>query len=319
MLLATFLPHFASLTVAGIVLGGIFALTALGIVLVYRVSGVLNLAQGAMGMFSTFVAWAVIHYLHPLADSSDTAFSNPGTIVIGVLAALGFSLVLGLALENLVFRWIRGRPAVVKTVVTVGILIALQSSAQLLFGSTQYHDAIQFFDSSRCPNSNLLCFTVDLGVVRFGYDQVLVIVAALLLAAGLALFLRYARIGIAMRAVSDDEVAARLYGIPVNLVGSVAWMMGSLVAAIAGILLISVGVTFDTVSLTVLIVDGLAAALVGGLVSLPLAVAGGFLLGLLETYPKLWVNQSTGLPKVIAIAVILAMLLLRQQRSLKVE
>ena len=66
-----------------------------------------------------------------------------------------------------------------------------------------------------------------------------------------------------MRAVSEDPVAASLWGIPVNLVGSVSWMLGSLVAAIAGILLISIGVTFDTVSLTVLIVDGLAAALIG--------------------------------------------------------
>ncbi|HXA42655.1 MAG TPA: branched-chain amino acid ABC transporter permease [Candidatus Solibacter sp.] len=316
MLLAGFLGHFAAITVAGIVLGGIFALTAVGIVLVYRVTGVLNLAQGAMGMFSTFMAWAVLHYWHPFAKTSNLAFSTPSSIAVAVVVALLFSLLLGLALENLVFRWIRGRPPVVKTVVTVGILLTLQSSAALLFGSTQYHEAIQFFDSSRCPDTNLLCFTIVLGPVRFGYDQLLVVGATLLLATGLALFLRYARVGVAMRAVSDDAVAASLYGIPVNMIGSVSWMLGSLVAAVAGILLISIGVTFDTVSLTVLIVDGLAAALIGGLVSLPLAVVGGFALGLLETYPKLWISQSTGLPKVIAILVILAVLMLRSERSL---
>jgi branched-chain amino acid transport system permease protein len=327
VLLAAFLPQFATLTVAGIVLGGIFALTALGIVLVYRVSGVLNLAQGAMGMFSTFVAWALLHYFHPLAANADDAFTNPGSIAVGIAAAIGFSLILGLALENLVFRWIRDRPPVVKTVVTVGILLVLQASASLIFGSTQYHDAMKFVDPSACPVDNPLCVSLVIPAISFlglprviiGYDQVIVLGSTLLLAVGLALFLRYARIGQAMRAVSDDAEAARLYGIPVNLVGSVAWMLGSVVAAIAGILLISIGVAFDTVSLTVLIVDGLAAALVGGLVSLPLAVAGGFLLGLLETYPKLWISQSTGLPKVIAIALILMMLLLRREATLKAQ
>jgi branched-subunit amino acid ABC-type transport system permease component len=309
------LPFFAQTTVAGIVLGGIFALTALGIVLVYRVTGVLNLAQGAMGMFSTFIAWSVLQYLHPLAATSGLAFKTPASIAVGILAALAFSLVLGLILENAVFRWIRNRPAVVKTMVTVGILLALQSLASLLFGSTQYHQAIQFFDTSRCPSGNTACFTAALGPVKIGYDQLLVLIATIGLAAGLALYLRFAKIGIAMRAVSEDSASASLYGIPVNFVGSISWMLGSLIAAIGGILLISIGVTFDTVSLTVLIVDGLAAALIGGLVSLPLTVLGGFLLGLLETYPRMWI-QSTGLPKAIAVLVILTVLLMRRERGL---
>jgi branched-subunit amino acid ABC-type transport system permease component len=306
---------FAQTTVAGIVLGGIFALTALGIVLVYRVTGVLNLAQGAMGMFSTFIAWSVLQYLHPLAPTSGLAFKTPASIAVGVLAALAFSLLLGLLLENAVFRWIRDRPAVTKTVVTVGILLALQSLASLLFGSTQYHQAIQLFDNAGCPAGHPTCYTATLGPVQIGYDQLLVLFATIGLAVGLALYLRRAKIGIAMRAVSEDASSASLYGIPVNLVGSISWMLGSLIAAIGGILLISIGVTFDTVSLTVLIVDGLAAALIGGLVSLPLTVMGGFALGLLETYPRMWI-QSTGLPKAIAVLVILVVLLMRRERGL---
>lgn len=313
-------------TVAGIVLGGIFALSALGIVLIYRVTGVLNFAHGAMGMFSTFIAWKVLHDWHPGVPSKEVAFGDLKSIAFAVGVALVFSLLMGLVLENAIFRWLRGRSQLTKAVITVGILLALQSTASLLFGSTQYHEAIQFFDPSRCPAKHTDCVIwtisklnlgpIQLPALSVGYDQLLVIGVTLALATALALFLRLSRTGTAMRAVSDDPVAASLWGIPVNLVGSVSWMLGSLVAAIAGILLISIGVTFDTVSLTVLIVDALAAALIAGLVSLPLAVIGGFALGLLETLPKLYIQNSTGLPKFVAIIVILVVLLIRSEKSL---
>ena len=137
---------------------------------------------------------------------------------------------------------------------------------------------------------------------------------AIVLSVGLAAFLQLNRFGIAMRAVSDDPVAAGLWGVPVRWVGAVSWMMGSLVAAIAGIL-ISPFINFDTISLTLLVLDALAAALIGGLVSLPLTVAGGFLLGLMETYPRIWV-QSQDFPKLIALLVILAVLIFRAKRVL---
>jgi branched-subunit amino acid ABC-type transport system permease component len=321
-----FLAIFEVQTIAGIVLGSIFALSALGIVLVYRVTGVLNFANGAMGMFSTFVAWKILNDWHPGVATKEQAFSNTNLILFAVGLALVFSIVLGLVLENGIFRWLRGRSALTKAVVTVGILLGLQALASLIFGSTQYHDAIRFFDPTRCPTSQPDCAVVKIpgftvGTAAFpdlviGKDQLLVIIVTLILAVGLGLFLHYARLGIAMRAVSDDPDAASLWGVPVNIVGSVSWMMGSLVAAIAGILLISVGVAFDTVSLTVLIVDALAAALIAGLVSIPLAVVGGFALGLLETYPRLWIQNSTGLPKFVAIVVILLVLLMRSERSL---
>jgi len=306
---------FVANTVAGVVLGGIFTLSAIGIVLVYRVTGVLNFAQGAMGMFSTFVGWKIIHDLHPLAPNLGVAFKNPASIAVGVAGALVFSVLLGLLLQYGVFYWLRGRPPLVKAVITVGVLLALQSVASIVFGSTQYHQAIIFFDPTRCPVNNSNCFTVPIGTFAIGYDQILVIVVSLVLAGGLALFLRYARIGVAMRAASEDPVAASLWGLPVGTIGALAWVVGSLVAAIAGIMLISVGVTFDTISLTIIVVDALAVAMIAGLVSLPLTVIGGFGVGLLETYPKMWIG-SPGLPHFIAFLVILGALLLRSEHSL---
>ena len=279
-------------TVIGLTVGGALSLAALGIVLVYRVTGVLNFANGAMGMFSTFVAWQIVYPLH-------------GPVWLGVLAALIFSVVMGLALELFVFRWLVGRPQLVKAVVTIGILLVLQSAASLIWGNTQYHLPINLVPARSA---------IRVANVPVGYSQLLVMGVAVTLSLGLAAFLQMSRFGIAMRAVSDDPVAAGLWGVPVRWVGAVSWMLGSLVAAIAGIL-ISPFINFDTISLTLLVLDALAAALIGGLVSLPLTVVGGFALGLLETYPRIWV-QSQDFPKLIALLVILAVLIFRAKRVL---
>ena len=290
--------EFAAYTVIGLSLGGIFALAALGIVLIYRVTGVLNFAHGAMGMFSTFVAWQVFYgYPHP---------GMPGWQVTAeaILAGLGFAVILGLVLELAVFRWVRNRPQVVKAVITIGVLLALQSAASLIWKNNQYHLPIYIAPQTA---------TFKLADVPIGANYVVIVVAALGLAFGLAAFLRGTAFGRAMRAVSDNPTTAALWGVRVDAVGAVSWMLGSLIAAIAGIL-ITPFINFDTTSLTLLVVDSLAAALIGGLVSLPLTVLGGFLLGLLETYPTIWI-QSLGFPRLIALLVILGVLIVRPPRD----
>ena len=292
---------FAAYTIIGLSLGGIFALAALGIVLIYRTTGVLNFAHGAMGMFSTFVAWQVFYgWQHP---------GWPGWLqtATAVGAGLLFAALLGLFLELAVFRWVRTRPPVVKAVITIGVLLALQSAASLIWKNNQYHLPIYITPQS---------WTVMVADVPVGANSVVIIAVALGLAFGLAAFLRYTSFGRAIRAVSDNPVSASLWAVPVGRVSAVSWMLGSLIAAVAGIL-ITPFVNFDTTSLTLLILDALAAALIGGMVSLPLTVLGGFILGLLETYPTIWI-QSLGFPRVIALLVILAVLVVRNPRGLKV-
>jgi len=293
------MSEFAAYTIIGLSVGAIFALAALGIVLIYRVTGVLNFAHGAMGMFSTFVAWQVFYgYPHPgMPPWAVTAEA--------ILVGLVFAVVLGLALELLVFRWVRNRPQIVKAVITIGVLLALQSTASLIWKNNQYHLPIYL-----APQD----WTRTVAGVPIGFNSVLIVVVTLGLAFGLGALLRWTAFGRAMRAVSDNPTSAALWGVRVDYVGAVSWMLGSLVAAIAGIL-ITPFINFDTTSLTLLIVDSLAAALIGGLVSLPLTVLGGFVLGLLETYPQIWI-QSLGLPRVIALFVILAVLIVRSPRGL---
>jgi len=293
---------FAAYTVIGLGLGGIFSLAALGIVLIYRTTGVLNFAHGAMGMFSTFVAWQVFYgWSHPLWPSWLAT-------LLAVIAGLVFAAVMGLVLELAVFRWVRTREPVVKAVITIGVLLALQSAASLIWKNNQYHLPIYLAPQTA---------TIQIADVPVGANYIVIIVVALGLAFGIGAFLKYTSFGRSMRAVSDSPAAASLWGVPVNKVSAVSWMLGSLVAALAGIL-ITPFINFDTTSLTLLIIDALAAALIGGLVSLPLTVLGGFVLGLLETYPTIWI-QSLGFPRLVALLVILAVLILRNPRGFAVS
>jgi branched-chain amino acid transport system permease protein len=292
---------FAAYTIIGLSLGGIFSLAALGIVLIYRTTGVLNFAHGAMGMFSTFVAWQFFYgWSHPLW---------PGWLstLVAVVAGLIFAAAMGLFLEFAVFRWVRAREPVVKAVITIGLLLALQSAASLIWKNNQYHLPIYILPQQ---------WVANVADVPIGANSIVIIVTALGLAFGLGAFLRYTGFGRAMRAVSDSPTAASLWGVPVGRVGAISWMLGSLVAALAGIL-ITPFINFDTTSLTLLIIDALAAALIGGLVSLPLTVLGGFILGLLETYPTIWI-QSIGFPRLVALIVILAVLIVRNPRGFSV-
>ncbi|HLQ17243.1 MAG TPA: branched-chain amino acid ABC transporter permease [Candidatus Eisenbacteria bacterium] len=290
---------FAAYTIIGLSVGGVFALAALGIVLIYRTTGVLNFAHGAMGMFSTFIAWQIFYGIAQphLPEWLATA--------LAILAALVFAALLGLLLDAAVFRWVRTRPPVVKAVITIGILLALQATASLIWKNNQYHLSIYVMPKD---------WVVNIADVPVGANSIAIIVVALGLAFGLAAFLRYTGFGRSMRAVSDSPAAASLWAVPVGRVSAVSWMLGSLIAAVAGIL-ITPFINFDTTSMTLLIIDALAAALIGGMVSLPLTVLGGFILGLLETYPTIWI-QSIGFPRLVALVVILAVLIVRNPRGL---
>ncbi len=231
------MSEFAAYTIIGLSVGAIFALAALGIVLIYRVTGVLNFAHGAMGMFSTFVAWQVFYgYPHP-------GMPSWAVTAEAILVGLAFAVVLGLLLELLVFRWVRNRPQIVKAVITIGVLLALQSTASLIWKNNQYHLPIYL-----APQD----WTRTVAGVPIGFNSILIMVVALGLAFGLGALLRWTAFGRAMRAVSDNPTSAALWGVRVDYVGAVSWMLGSVVAAVAGIL-ITPFINFDTTSLTLLI------------------------------------------------------------------
>ncbi len=293
MLLANagLLPGF---TVIGIVNGGTFAMLAIGLVLIYRVSGVLNFAHGAVAMFSTFCAYQVSIKWHKPA-------------IVGLIAAVLVGMALGYIIERFTIRPLAERSTLVRTTVTVGWLLVLQEMAGIIWGKNAYHQAVKVVALSRL-------FTTPGGAV-VATDQLLTVVVAVALAAVIAIVLRTTSFGAQMRAVADDPPTARLWGIDVNRVTAASWVIGSGMAAVAGVLL-TPRLNFDQISLTVLVIEGLIAAVIGGLSSLPLTVLGAFVLGVAEEWPRAFVSTNPGLEKFVAVLVVIAVLAVRPPRAL---
>lgn len=276
---------FPDFTIVGLVLGGTYALAAIGLVLIYRVSGVLNFAHGAVAMFATFVAYQL-----------SVVWGWPS--VVGLLAAIVTGALLGLAIEVLTMRPLAGRSALTKVVVTIGWLLVLQTAAGQIWKDTAYHRPVKLVSSSG--------FRLPLVHVIVGYDQLVTLAVAIVLAGGTAAVLRYTVFGASMRAVADDPESARLWGINVNRVTAASWMAGSAMAAIAGVL-ITPRINFTTFSLTIIVLDAFVAALIGRLASLPMTVVGALGLGLAQTYPTMF-SSAAGLSEVVTFGLAMAVL-----------
>jgi len=218
--------------------------------------------------------------------------------VIGLLAAVATGACLGLVIEHLTIRPLAGRPPLTKVAVTIAWLLVLQTLAGLIWGSTGYHRPVQLVSSQG--------FTVPLTNVVVGFDQLTIFLVAVGLSLGTSALLRWTSLGAQMRAVADDPQAARLWGIDVDRVSAASWMLGSAMAAVAGVLITPL-INFDTYSLTVLVIDAFTAALIGRLTNLPLTVVGAILLGLVQNYPRAFFSQG-GLSELGTFALVLVTL-----------
>jgi branched-chain amino acid transport system permease protein len=280
----------AQAIVLGLTTGSIYGLFALGVVLVYRGSGALNFAQGEIGTAALFAAWWV-----------STERGLPW--VVGALAAIAFAVLIGLAFERIIVRRMVSAGRVAVTIATVGLLSFLVAGEYQLLSATPRSVAapvagtgIEIFDTFVSPT------------------QMIGIAVTIVLAAGLALFLRRTDFGLGVLAASDDPVTVRLVGVRTSRVSSFVWGTGAALGAVAALLIEpTIGVFTPGFGSSNLFLRGLAAAVVGGLTSLPGAVVGGLVVGLLEQVSgHIFIESS--LPGVRTLAVfvlVLATLLLR--------
>jgi branched-chain amino acid transport system permease protein len=192
-------------------------------------------------------------------------------------------------------RPLAGRPPLTKVVITIGWLLILQTVAGIIWGDTAYHRPVKLVSASG--------FRLIGTGVRIGYDQLVTLIVALLLALATAAILRFTVLGTSMRAVADDPASARLWGISVNRVTAASWMVGSAMAAIAGVL-ITPRINFTTFSLTIIVIDAFVAALIGRLSSLPWTVVGAMILGLAQTYPTAFFSSS-GVAELVTFALVI--------------
>lgn len=280
--------------VFGVGTGAAFALLAVGIVLVYRASGVLNFAHASMAMVCAYVNFELLERF-------------PGVPVgVALLAAVAFGAALGAGLHAVVFRPLAGASQVVKLLASFGVAGALQGLVGVVF------------ERLGTPTTfGRSLFPVDRGVVLFGaaipYQRLALIGVGVGLAGGLAALLHRTQFGVYVRALAQNPLAARLAGVPERQVQAVTWGLAGATAAVAGVLVVPFGV-LSPLALSGFQLKALAAALVGGFVSPVAAVAGGLGLGLVQELLVEAPPPLDGLRGAVAGVVVIALLLVRVER-----
>lgn len=254
------LSELLAFTVIGLVIGSAYAIAASGLVITYATSNVFNMAHGSVGMLMAFVYWE-------FAEHRGLPTLLALVLVVGVIAPL-----FGAGIERLMMRRMTAATTTVSLTVTVGLLVALIGVAQALFPPEGR--AVDPFFAGR---------GLQLGQVRVSTHEIITFVIAMAVAGGLYWLLVRTRTGTAMRAIVDNRELLALHGARPNRLGMLSWAIGSALGALAGILL-APQVQLDYLTLTLLVINAYAAAMVGRLKNLPRTIVGALILGLLQSY-----------------------------------
>ncbi len=274
---------FLQLTVSGLSTGMIYALAAAGFVVIYKASDVINFAQGDLLLLGTYLIFFAV-------AQTGLPWS------LGVLVTVLLAVAVALAVERLVLRPLVGEPVISMIMVTIGLSSVLRGAINAIWGPNP-----RAFDSF-LPAGDLVIGPAVLSAAR-----VLSIPIALAMLAGLGLFFRYTRDGIAMRAIADDQQAALSMGISIPRVFGVAWGLAAASAAIGGIMLGNiVGVSPNVAAIGLRVFP---VVILGGLDSIKGAVIGGAIIGLLEVYVGFYVGH--GLNLVVPYLVLIMVLMVR--------
>jgi branched-chain amino acid transport system permease protein len=279
--------EFLQFTLSGISFGMVYAAIALSLVLIWRATRLLNFAQGAMAMFTTYIGIEVIYHTH--------------SYWAGFVVALAAGLVFGAVAELTVIRPTLGKPELNAVIITIGLLILIEGAAGILYGGQ-----FRSFPAAFSVNG-LKVGSTALGVSRFDVFVALAVLAAtLLLAAGF----QYTSVGLRMRAAAFNPTVARLSGIRVGRVITLGWALAALLGALAG-LLVSPSTFLYPNSMDTIFVYGFTAAVIGGLDSPLGAVVGGLVLGVLLSYASGYLPQGSDLTALVALGILVVVLMLR--------
>jgi branched-chain amino acid transport system permease protein len=271
----------------GISLGSVYAIIALGYTMVYGIAKMLNFAHGDVIMVGAYICYCAMSYMNlpPVA---------------GVAMAVVVCTVLGMVIERLAYKPLRSAPSLAVLITAIGVSYFLQNSALLIWKS----DPKVFTSVVDLPSITLFGDKLTISSVT-----VVTVLANIVIMLALTTFTGKTKMGKSMRAVSEDKDAAQLMGIDVNKTISMTFAIGSGLAAIAGVLLCSAYPTLMPTTGSMPGIKAFTAAVLGGIGSIPGAMLGGILLGIIEIFAKAYI--STQLSDAIVFAVLIIVLLIR--------
>ncbi|MGO4567536.1 branched-chain amino acid ABC transporter permease [Rhizobium sp. 2YAF20] len=277
---------FLEVLIGGLLSGVMYSLVAIGFVLIYKTSGVLNFAQGAMLLFAALTFVSLVERGLPFW----LAFAVTFAIMV----------LIGIAIERVVLRPLTNKPPITLFMATLGLSYILEGAAQLIWG-TQVHGL----------DLGIEDVPFELGGVLISQFDIFAAVVAAGMVVALSLFFRYTRIGLAFRAVADDQFAALAVGLKLPWIWATVWATAGLIALVAGLLWgARLGVQF---SLSLVVLKALPVLVLGGFDSIPGAIFGGLLIGAAEKLAEVYVGEyfGGGIESWFAYVIALAFLLIR--------
>lgn len=266
------MTFFAEVLIGGLLSGVMYALVAIGFVLIYKASGVFNFAQGAMVFFA---ALTTVGFMDKFGLSLWLAI--PATIVA--------MIILGLAIERVVLRPLVNQPEITLFMATIGLAFFIEGLAQLIWGSQVHKLDIPIED---VPSEYLM---ENFNIIVSKFDLTAAAICGVMVAA-LALMFAKTKVGRALRAVADDHQAAQAVGIPLQRIWGILWAVAGMVALVAGLLWgARNGVQF---ALTFIALKALPVLILGGFTSVPGAIVGGLIIGASEKLAEVYIGPHVG-------------------------
>ncbi len=282
--------------ITGLSLGGVYALSGVGMVVLYRATGVLYLAFGAVGAMGALISWQLSQQ-----DGWNIWLSFAVALLFGGVITLVYGMIFGPALA--------GRDPLVKATATLGLLLILLGVMDLLWPSSGGASRALTF-----PTDNN---TFQVGQISVNYTQVIALALGLVITIVTAAFLRFTKLGTAMRAMANDREITAALGVPVRRVEAAAWFGCGVLSGVAGVLLADL-VALDSTSLTFLVISTLAATLVGRLRSIAITFVAALVIGVItaEVTPVTSISNYRDLTPVVIAAI--ALLVLNRRRVITV-
>ncbi len=250
--------NFITALINGLSAGGTYAIIALGYTMVYGIAKMLNFAHGDIIMVGGYAM-----YLTLLAA---------GHPVLALIAAIVCCVVLGVLVERFAYKPLRGASPLAVLITAIGVSFLLQSVAQIAFGT-----------SPKMLSALKINGFISVGTLKIDYSTLVTLVVTVLVMVGLTLFVKYSKTGRAMVAVSEDRDAALLMGINTNAIIAVTFAIGSALAAVACYLMLTKGSSVTATFGAMPGIKAFTAAVIGGIGSIPGAMLGGILLGVVES------------------------------------
>lgn len=293
---------FLQQVINGVVLGSVYALVALGYTMVYGILGLINFAHGDVVMVGALTALSVVTGLAAGAPG----LPAPLVVLLALAVAMAVCMLLGYSIERIAYRPLRRAPRLAPLITAIGVSILLQTLAMMYWGRG-YHTFPEIIEPVR---------HVVMGAVITNLQILIVLVSAAIMA-GLLGLVHFTRLGRAMRAVSENQIVAGLMGVDINKIISATFVIGSALAAVAGLL---VSANYGVAQYTMGFILGLkafTAAVLGGIGNLAGAMLGGLLLGLIESIGAGYIGDLTGgflgshYQDVFAFVVLIGVLVLR--------